>query len=154
MHISDESEEEEKDEKTNEPEEREALEKDENQMDGDEKIESTEKSNDDDEEEEDAFRPVSSVHILELSPMYLFQDRSFSSMVKASSRQSGRKREPHDAAFGPPALDGSSLSPVSKSLQDERRSLEEREGQAPGKEFLPLFPLVCRLATIQKPCPK
>ena len=109
---------------------------------------------DEEEEEEDAFRPVSSVHILELSPMYLFQDRSFSSMVKASSRQSGRKREPHDAAFGPPALDGSSLSPVSKSLQDERRSLEEREGQAPGKEFLPLFPLVCRLATIQKPCPK
>ena len=72
-------------------------------------------SDDDDEEEEeeeDAFRPLSSAHILELSPMYLFQDRSFSSMVKASSRQRGRKREPHDAAFGPPALDGSSLSPV------------------------------------------
>lgn len=67
---------------------------------------------DDEEEEEDAFRPLSSAHILELSPMYLFQDRSFSSMVKASSRQRGRKREPHDAAFGPPALDGSSLSPV------------------------------------------
>ena len=50
MHISDESEEEkEKEEKTNEPEEREALEKDENQMDGDEKIESPEKSNNDDE---------------------------------------------------------------------------------------------------------
>ncbi|WP_308770436.1 hypothetical protein [uncultured Bilophila sp.] len=48
---------------------------------------------DEEEEEEDAFRPVSSAHILELSPMYLFQDRSFSSMVKASSRQSGRKRE-------------------------------------------------------------
>ena len=54
MHISDESEEEEKDEKTNEPEERGALEKDENQMDGDEKIESPEKSNDDEEEEEEA----------------------------------------------------------------------------------------------------
>ena len=54
MHISDESEEEEeKEEKTNEPEERGALEKDENQMDGDEKIESPEKSNDDDDEEED-----------------------------------------------------------------------------------------------------
>ena len=79
-----------------------------------EKKEEEEEDDDDDEEEEeeDAFRPLSSAHILELSPMYLFQDRSFSSMVKASSRQRGRKREPHDAAFGPPALDGSSLSPV------------------------------------------
>ena len=80
-----------------------------------EEEEEEEEDDDDDEEEEeeeDAFRPLSSAHILELSPMYLFQDRSFSSMVKASSRQRGRKREPHDAAFGPPALDGSSLSPV------------------------------------------
>lgn len=29
---------------------------------------------------------------------------------------------------------GSGPSPVSKSLQDERRSLEEREGRTPGKE--------------------
>lgn len=77
-----------------------------------EEEEEEEDDDDDEEEEEDAFRPLSSAHILELSPMYLFQDRSFSSMVKASSRQRGRKREPHDAAFGPPALDGSSLSPV------------------------------------------
>ena len=119
-----------------------------------EEEEEADDDDDEEEEEEDAFRPVSSVHILELSPMYLFQDRSFSSMVKTSSRQRGRKREPHDAAFGSPALDGSGLLPVSNSLQDERRSLEEREGQAPGKEFLPLFPLVCRLSTIQKPCPK
>lgn len=77
-----------------------------------EKKEEEDDDDDEEEEEEDAFRPLSSAHILELSPMYLFQDRSFSSMVKASSRQRGRKREPHDAAFGPPALDGSSLSPV------------------------------------------
>ena len=51
MHISDESEEEEG--KTNEPEEHEALEKDESQVDGDEKIESPEKSNEEEEEEED-----------------------------------------------------------------------------------------------------
>lgn len=126
---------------------------------GREEEEEEEDDDDDDddeeeEEEEDAFRPVSSAHILELSPMYLFQDRSFSSMVKASSRQRGRKREPHDAAFGPPALDGSDLLPVSKSLQEERRSLEEREEQTPGKDPLSLFPLVYSLSTIQKPCPK
>ena len=89
-----------------------SREREEEKKEEEEEEEEEEDDDDEEEEEEDAFRPLSSAHILELSPMYLFQDRSFSSMVKASSRQRGRKREPHDAAFGPPALDGSSLSPV------------------------------------------
>ena len=89
-----------------------SREREEEKKEEEEEEEEDDDDDDDEEEEEDAFRPLSSAHILELSPMYLFQDRSFSSMVKASSRQRGRKREPHDAAFGPPALDGSSLSPV------------------------------------------
>ena len=36
--------------------------------------------------------------------------------------------------LGTHSSDGSGPSPVSKSLQDERRSLEEREGRTPGKE--------------------
>lgn len=36
--------------------------------------------------------------------------------------------------LGTQPSDGSGPSPVSKSLQDERRSLEEREGRTPGKE--------------------
>ena len=89
-----------------------SREREEEKKEEEEEEEEDDDDDDEEEEEEDAFRPLSSAHILELSPMYLFQDRSFSSMVKASSRQRGRKREPHDAAFGPPALDGSSLSPV------------------------------------------
>ena len=89
-----------------------SREREEEKKEEEEEEEEEDDDDDEEEEEEDAFRPLSSAHILELSPMYLFQDRSFSSMVKASSRQRGRKREPHDAAFGPPALDGSSLSPV------------------------------------------
>ena len=42
--------------------------------------------------------------------------------------------------LGTQSPDGSGLSPVSKSLQDERRSLEEREGQTPGKESPSPFP--------------
>ena len=36
--------------------------------------------------------------------------------------------------LGTQSSDGSDPSSVSKSLQDERRSLEEREGRTPGKE--------------------
>ena len=36
--------------------------------------------------------------------------------------------------LGTQPSDGRGPSPVSKSLQDERRSLEEREGRTPGKE--------------------
>ena len=42
--------------------------------------------------------------------------------------------------LGTQSPDGSGLSPVSKSLQDERRSLEEREGQTPGKDSPSPFP--------------
>ena len=42
--------------------------------------------------------------------------------------------------LGTQSSDGSGPSPVSKSLQDERRSLEEREGRTPGKESPSPFP--------------
>lgn len=42
--------------------------------------------------------------------------------------------------LGTQSPDGSGLSPVSKSLQDERRSLEEREGQTPARNPLLPFP--------------
>ena len=42
--------------------------------------------------------------------------------------------------LGTQSSDGSGPSSVSKSLQDERRSLEEREGRTPGKESPSPFP--------------
>ena len=71
MHISDESEE----EKTNEPEEREALEKDENQIDGDEKIgEGFEKSNEEEEEDSNVCEKPNLTELILIFEPFIFLD--------------------------------------------------------------------------------